>query len=132
VSGTWTLVSSATGKPCPHCNTTHANWSYSYQFPGQPRSGAFWDYAIYVGEPGRLAAGDGSLGHADLAGNLMELTATLTGTSTTTTDYAQRTVTQPKIAWTKNGSWEGHAIGYDKWSFPIMTKYGKTGLRCAR
>jgi hypothetical protein len=132
VKGQWTLIDSATGKACPTCDTTHANWSYSYAHPATQRNGAFWDYALYVGEPGRLPKGDGSLGHADLAGNLMELTATFDGTSTTTTDYRGQSITLPNVRWTKNGSWEGHPIGYDAWTFPILTKYGKTGLRCAR
>jgi hypothetical protein len=62
----------------------------------------------------------------------MELTGTLTGSSTTTTDYRGATVTQPNVQWTKNGSWEGHPIGFEGFAFPIMTKYGKTGIRCAR
>jgi formylglycine-generating enzyme required for sulfatase activity len=132
VGGQWTLVSSVTGQPCPTCDTTHVDWKYSYQFPAQPLNGATWDYAIYILEPGRLAAGHGPMGHADVAGNLMELTATFDGTNTKTTDYAGKQVTQPNVRWTKNGSWEGHGIGFDGWSFPIMTKYGKTGVRCAR
>jgi hypothetical protein len=132
VNGQWTLIDSATGLACPTCDTTHANWSYSYTHPARPRNGATWDYAVYIGEPGRLPNGGGSLGHADLAGNLMELTATFDGTSTTTTDYRGQSVTLPNVRWTKNGSWEGHPIGFDGWSFPVLTKYGKTGLRCAR
>jgi formylglycine-generating enzyme required for sulfatase activity len=130
VNGVWTKVSSATGQPCPTCDGKRANWMFSYQHPLAPLNGAEWDFAIYVGEPGR-ATGRGPKGHADIAGNLMELTATFEGTATTI-DWDGRTVTQPKVHWTKNGSWEGHPIGYDGWAFPIMTKYGKTGLRCAR
>jgi formylglycine-generating enzyme required for sulfatase activity len=132
VGGLWTFVSSVDGAACPTCDVTHVDWSYSYAHPATPSNGAYWDYAIYVLEPGRLPAGNGPLGHADLAGNLMEWTGTFPGTSTTTRSSSGKRVAQPDVQWTKNGSWEGHPIGYEGFAFPIMTKYGKTGLRCAR
>ena len=132
INNVWTRVSAVTGQPCPTCDTTLVDWSYSYQFPFQPLNNAEWDYALYILEPGRLTRGRGPKGHADIAGNLMELTATFDGRRTTTTDFNGNTVMQPNIRWTRNGSWEGHGIGSAGWSFPIMTKYGKTGIRCAR
>jgi hypothetical protein len=39
---------------------------------------------------------------------------------------------QTAYRWSKNGSWEGHTIGYTGFKFAFMTKYGKTGGRCAR
>jgi hypothetical protein len=61
---------------------------------------------------------------------MMELTATLNGTETML-DRNGTSVTQARVRWSKNGSWEGHQVnaGY---SFAFMTKYGKVGGRCAR
>jgi hypothetical protein len=36
------------------------------------------------------------------------------------------------VRWGRSGSWEGHQANYTGWQFPPMTKYGKTGGRCAR
>jgi hypothetical protein len=36
------------------------------------------------------------------------------------------------MKWSKQGSWEGHGVGYANYEFAIMTKYGKTSGRCAR
>ena len=62
---------------------------------------------------------------------MLEITATVTGTQTAP-DLNGQSTTQAKLAWSKNGSWEGHRIGNTTFEFAVMTKYGKTGGRCAR
>lgn len=116
---------------CPSCDASRVNWSYGYQFPEGGNAARPWDYAYFISAPGRFPAGASGAGHQDIAGLMMEITATTTG-SETTTDLNGQTVTQPKVKWSKNGSWEGHAVGYAGFEFAIMTKYGKTGGRCAR
>jgi hypothetical protein len=116
---------------CPSCDTARANWHDAYQFPVGGNPSKPWDYAYWISAPGRFPLGANAAGHQDLAGLLMEITATADG-AMTTTDFTGKTVTQPKLRWTKSGSWEGHRIGNDTFEFAVMTKYGKTGGRCAR
>ncbi len=105
----------------------HAVLNYSYEYPNlveAPMGQPYWaDYVSFISTPGRTR-GRGPWGHADLAGNMMEVTSDITTNST-----------DPKAArmrWTSNGSWEGH--GYTKgvsWNgFSLTNKYGKQGLRC--
>jgi hypothetical protein len=122
---------SAPSGACPSCDTTRVNWLYNYQFPEGGNAGKPWDYAYWMSAPGRFPAGASSAGHQDIAGLLMEITATATGTDTVA-DLNGLTTTQTKVMWSKNGSWEGHAVGYAGFDFAVMTKYGKTGGRCAR
>jgi hypothetical protein len=133
VGGAWTLVGPATGStnPCPSCDDAHANWLNNYQFPEGGNAGKPWDYAYWMSAPGRFPAGANAAGHQDLAGLQMELTATTTSTDSTV-DLNGQTVNQVKVRWSKNGSWEGHSIGFGGFEFAVMTKYGKTGGRCAR
>jgi hypothetical protein len=65
----------------------------------------------------------GPYGHLDLGGNLMEVTSTA---GPNDAQYG------PTVAWSKNGSFEGHQVGYPGFAFAIMTKYGKMGGRCER
>jgi len=116
---------------CPSCDGNRVNWSYSYQFPEGGNAAKPWDYSYFISPPGRFPSGASTAGHQDIAGLMMELTATTNG-SETTTDLNGQTVNQPKVMWSKNGSWEGHAVGYGSFAFAVMTKYGKTGGRCAR
>ena len=116
---------------CPSCDGNRVNWSFNYQFPEGGNAAKPWDYAYFISPPGRFPAGASTAGHQDIAGLMMELTSTQTGNDTTV-DLNGQSVTQPKVMWSKNGSWEGHAVGYAGFSFAIMTKYGKTGGRCAR
>jgi hypothetical protein len=132
VNNQWTLVDFASGpnfgQACPTCDTTHANAGYDYEYPVIANP---WDYSVYISAPGRFPLGAGPLGHADTAGDLMEITATTNGSSTATTAWGTK-VTETDVRWSKNGSWEVHPIGYAGFSFPFMTKYGKAGIRCAR
>lgn len=116
---------------CPSCDVTLMNWNHAYQVPegGDPKKP--WDYAYWISPPGRFAMDKGPAGHMDVAGLMMEITASTAGTDTAT-DLNGQQVTQTMLRWSKNGSWEGHAMGNLEWKFAFMTKYGKTGGRCAR
>jgi hypothetical protein len=95
-------------------------FNYSYEFPQLDASG--YDYISFISAPGRTR-GRGPQGHADLAGNIMEMTSDVT---TNTADPRTSTA-----RWSSNGSFEGH--GYSKniqWTFSLLNKYGKQGLRC--
>ncbi len=59
----------------------------------------------------------------DIGGLMMELTATA---SANDPKYGAT------VKWSRAGSWEGHPVNYGQYAFAVMTKYGKTGLRCAR
>ena len=133
VGGVFQLYGPATAPTgaCPSCDPNRVNWNISYQFPEGGNAAKPWDYAYFMSAPGRFPMGAGSAGHQDIAGLQMEITASFT-TNDTTTDFNGQSVTQPKVKWSKNGSWEGHAVGYAGFEFAIMTKYGKTGGRCAR
>jgi hypothetical protein len=111
----------ATPSLVPNLNESieYANYKYSYEYPNL----VTWDFVVFVAAPGRTR-GRGPAGHADVVGNMMEMTSDLTVASS-----------DPKAArarWTSNGSWEVH--GYSKnpvWQFSLLNKYGKQGLRCA-
>ncbi len=104
-------------------------FNYSYEYPNlveAPMGQPYWaDYVSFISAPGRtMEKGKGPWGHADLAGNMMEVTSDIT-----TNNADPRSA---RMRWTSNGSWEGH--GYSKsvqWNgFTLVNKYGKQGLRC--
>ncbi len=109
---------------CPSCSVAAANWSNNYQYPA-PNPAKLFDYSFYISAPGRFPIDKGPLGHMDAGGDLLEHT----GTDGMFVDDKGRT---PTFKWGMQGSWEGHAMGSTGFSFAPMTKYGKTGLRCAR
>jgi len=115
---------------CPTCEDDRANWHYSYQFPEGGNAQRPWDFAYWMSAPGRFPKGAGAGGHMDLAGVMLEISATMT-TNDVVVDLDGKTSVQPKVRWTKSGSWEGHRIGNGTFEFAIMTKYGKAGGRCA-
>jgi sulfatase-modifying factor enzyme 1 len=82
------------------------------------------DYSVHVSAPGRFPKGKGPYGHMDLAGNIFEVTSTYKGGETDPSQLQNR--------WSRNGSWEVHAIPYDVFYAPLLRKYGKQGGRCAR
>jgi hypothetical protein len=133
LNGSWQPYGPATAPSgaCPSCDTSRIAWHYNYQFPEGGNPAKPWDYAYFISAPGRFPAGAGPGGHQDIAGLMMEITATTAGAETTT-DLNGATVSQTKFRWSKNGSWEGHGVGYAGFAFATMTKYGKTGGRCAR
>lgn len=103
---------------------TVANYSHDYFFPEPPAGKeAYGDYSYYISPPGRFPNGNGQFGHADLAGNLFDVTSTLSGSGDPTTKLSR---------WSRNGSWEGHEIPYPVHNSPLLRKYGKQGGRCAR
>ncbi len=136
IGGTWQLFGpgaalQANQAACPSCNPNYANWNHNYQLPAGGNAAKPWDYAYWISPPGRFPLGANGVGHQDLAGSMLEITATITGTQTAP-DLNGQSTTQAKLAWSKNGSWEGHRIGNTTFEFAVMTKYGKTGGRCAR
>lgn len=119
---------------------TNAAWNYSnyiirdgrrylettraqVTFPGESdKMDSTSDQTYAVAPPGRYPAGNGPFGHADLLGNVIEITAERSGTA---------------YKWTKNGSFEGYVhfsgnVGYDGFAFSGLTKYGRSGGRCGR
>jgi hypothetical protein len=82
------------------------------------------DQSIAVAPPGRYPMGAGKYGHRDLLGNVMEITATANGAT--------------RRRWTRNASFETshyvqpQMVGYASYNFLLLTKYGRTGGRCAR
>lgn len=109
---------------------TYANWKYSYAYPSNPYPNTFYpDYSAHISAPGRFPKGNGPFGHADLAGNIFDLTSTITGSPGQHPDDRE-------IAWGRNGAWEGHEIPFasedEPWTAPIMRKYGKAGGRCVK
>ncbi len=136
VNGNWTQVGPAHFvenqgiTPCPGCDITKINWSSNYQNPPGGDPVKDWDLAYFISAPGRFPADVGAGGHMDLGGIMMELTAS------PAIDYGGGSNVDPKygpmVRWSRAGSWEGHVVNYTRWQFAIMTKYGKTGMRCAR
>lgn len=108
----------------------YTNWKGSYEYPRVPLpSTRYPDYSAYVAAPGRFPKGNGPFGHADLAGNLFDLTSTIAGEPGQHPDDRE-------LTWGRNGAWEGHEIPFAgesyPWTAPIMRKYGKAGGRCVR
>lgn len=137
VKGIWTQVGPAhavdgqnTDQACPLCDTTRMNWTNNYQYPPGGDPVKSWDFAYFISAPGRFPADVGAGGHMDIGGLMMELTAS-PGIA-----YPDMQATDPKygamVRWSRAGSWEGHRVNTSRWQFAIMTKYGKTGMRCAR
>ena len=98
----------------------YATWYYSYEYPDL---GPNNDYMVFISAPGRML-GRGPYGHADLIGVGMEESSDVSATSGDPRSVDAR--------WTANGSFEGHQWGYFGWSFSLVNRYGKQGLRCAR
>lgn len=101
-------------------------FSFSYEWPNLVCGPNFeWcDYSSFMAAPGRTT-GRGPWGHADLAGNMMEVTSDITGNTVDPNTS--------RMAWTTNGSWEGHGFSKTSVSWPnftMLNKYGKQGLRC--
>lgn len=130
VGGVFTKVGPArTGStaPCPTCVDTALNWRNNYQNPQGGVAAKPWDYAYWISVPGRFPMDKGPGGHMDIGGLMMELTATQMGV-----DASADGGNQARVRWSRAGSWEGHSVGYPDFAFSVMTKYGKTSLRCAR
>jgi formylglycine-generating enzyme required for sulfatase activity len=95
---------------------THANHCYDYGFPA--RDGAK-DVSNVISAPGRFPRGNGPFGHADLAGNVFNLTAS----------FAE----DGRARWSRSGSWEqAHPIPYGRSLSNKGRKYWAAGGRCVR
>lgn len=103
--------------PAANQSIEFANFNYSYEYPNLVGS----DYAVFVGAPGRLK-GRSANGHS-MNDGLMELTGTIV-------DGIGASPWNTHVSWSRNGSFEGHAVGAHFVSH-LMNKYGKVGLRCA-
>jgi hypothetical protein len=125
-NGGWEVFGPATGASfasCPTCDTDRMNWLTNYQNPAGGVPAKDWDLAYFISAPGRFPQDVGAGGHMDIGGLMMELTA-----SPGADDPSYGTT----VRWSRAGSWEGHPANSSTWAYPIMTKYGKTGGRCAR
>jgi formylglycine-generating enzyme required for sulfatase activity len=94
-----------------------ANYLQSYEYPGLKST----DYVVFIAAPGRHKYRSTN-GHADLVGNVMEITNDVnnqTGDPRST-----------NARWSANGSFEGHQWGFYDWNFTLVNKYGKQGARC--
>jgi len=109
----------------------YANWSYSYWqlFSSFGERFTYGDHTAFIAPPGRFPRGNGPFGHADIGGNVFDITST-PGALTTTPP--EPTAGLPTVQWSKSGSWQGvHPIGF-KFKFPYLTKYAAAGGRCER
>lgn len=112
---------------CPTCDRTIMNWASTYQHPEGGDAAKPWDFAYFISPPGRFPRDKGPGGHLDVGGDLLEWTATPgNGPGAVDPKYGAT------MKWGRSGSWEGHQANYTGWEFAVMTKYGKTGGRCAR
>jgi hypothetical protein len=121
----------------PQYNLTNWNPAYptiptSLRYYWPPIDPAQWgnqvDEAYEIAAPGRFThdvAVSGATGWYDLGGNLIEATSTVAGTDNANRDSL------PTVYW-NGGSFEGHGEVKNGFTENILTKYGKTGGRCAR
>jgi hypothetical protein len=101
------------------------DYQYNYEYPTLKNT----DFAVFIAAPGRTL-GRAPLGHADIIGDLFEITSDFTGYADNPFP-APGATNVPVVAWSGNGSWEVHA--YHKGangSYRVLDKYGKMGLRC--
>ena len=98
-------------------STMLAAFSFSYEHPALVGA----DYGVFIPAPGRML-GRGPRGHS-LTDGLMELTGTFFEASSSDPFRS-------KVAWARNGSFEGHGVGA-LFVAHVLNKYGKVGLRCA-
>lgn len=102
-----------------------ANWKYSYEYPNLVST----DFIVFINAPGRLK-GRGPAGHADVLGNVFELTSTVAFNASYT---ATPTPFNATHRWSGNGSWEVHDFNKGGGGTTmLLNKYGKLGMRCAK
>jgi hypothetical protein len=109
------------------------NWSRTYQSPAGGVAAKPWDRAFFVSAPGRLPRDVGAGGHMDLGGVMMELTAS-PGTLTRPPDYVNGVDVKygATVRWSRARSFDGSPVNDATRQYPIMTKSGNLGGRCAR
>ena len=112
---TTTLIPSATQ------SIEYAAYEGSYEWPALISNSN--DYSAYIAPPGRTR-GRSAAGHADIVGNLLEMTANITYNASPFTAIAK---------WAANGSWEIHNYNARAvyGSYALMDKYVKQGVRCS-
>ena len=112
-------------------NTTLAVYRFPTNNPGFAYGQV--DQAFVVAAPGRMVNDKAAGGWMDLAANTFEIQASYTGATNKGTEGGQNYGTEPRVQWL-GGSFEGHYGGRTDtgYQYPVMTKYGKTGGRCAR
>jgi hypothetical protein len=88
----------------------------------------------HVSIPGHFAKGNGPYGHADLAGNVINMTGDISqGTASQKNADTGATITvtnAPIVRWYKGGSWQGHQVGAS-YTFIATNRYVAMGGRCA-
>jgi hypothetical protein len=111
----------ATLIPTTSQSIEYADYEGSYEWPTLKNDGN--DYSAFIAPPGRHR-GRSTAGHADIVGNLLEMTSNVTYNASPFSANAQ---------WTANGSWEVHNYNAraNYGSYSVMDKYGKQGVRCA-
>ena len=145
VSGNWTKIGPATSgfsnTPCPACVDNYINWRFNYQQINPPAGpDGQRDQSYFISAPGRFPTGASrQFGAAsnriqDISGLYINATSTMLGSSTHVLNFGNadagddRTVNIDNIRW-RGGSWEGHGVR-DAYTFSVLVKYGKMGVRC--
>ena len=96
------------GTPAPPgSDMTYANYKYNFWMPATMKclndDPAKCDYSVYLAPPGRFPKGNGPFGHADLAGDVYNWAAPMSGPAGG--DPAGRTV-----GLARTGAFDNHAI----------------------
>jgi hypothetical protein len=113
----------------------YANYSNNYEKPTKIGT----DVSVFVAPPGRFPKGNGRYGHADLVGNVWNITGKVFNNGPYTPDPLGQW-----LEWTKGGAWEpgqpvpfenvglqGEPGFYSRFRAPAMRKYWAGGARCA-
>lgn len=92
------------------------------------------DMSNRVSIPGAFPNGAGPYGHADLVGNVINLTGDMSqGVANQNNAATNTTVTvqnAPLVKWGKGGSWQGHVVN-SNYTFIATNRYLAMGGRCA-
>ena len=131
----------STGYPNPAALTPpdgdplRANYRRNY-----PQTDPPWDYqpfdnSMYLAPPGRFPTGAGPDGHMDLAGNVFQMTSSVTNSDVDLREAPADTDWDPTslpVRWSRSGSWEVvHDIPYTTFRTAALRKYWAAGARCA-
>jgi len=116
----------------PGSDKTVANYKYNFWMPSkmlcQNDDPAKCDYSVYLAPPGRFPKGNGPFGHADLAGNVYDVSLPMSGP--VGGDPTTRTVVVART-----GAFDNHAIQSISGTFKgwkPTNKYLAVGARCSR
>lgn len=119
----------------PNGARDYANYSNNYENPTKIGT----DVSVFVAPPGRFPKGNGRYGHADLVGNVWNMTGKVFTSGPYTPDPLRQW-----LEWTRGGAWEpgqnvpfvnvqlrGEPGFYPRFRAPAMRKYWAGGARCA-